>query len=137
MYPSLKKASALTAASLQATPAVPSVANRDGRLHYHGTRYIHDGRSENPAEKLQAEADEACRNLRELEGLIGRAKDLCNLAERAPYTGGNWTATPTPQQAADIREARKVLEEFCRAWQPTFKQMEAAVERFNLKLRGS
>jgi hypothetical protein len=137
MYDSLKKASAIAATTMAATPQVAPTQNRDGRIHYRGEVHVPDLRGENPREKLAAEADEACRNLRELEGLIGRAKDLCNLAERAPYTGGNWTAEPTPQQAADIREARRVLEEFCRAWQPTFKQMEAAVEKFNLKLRGS
>ena len=56
-FPHLQKASALTQPSMSALPAVPADVNRAGRPFHHADVYIHDGRSENPVEKLRAEAD--------------------------------------------------------------------------------
>jgi hypothetical protein len=136
-YEAMKKASQIAAVTMS-SPAIPVIAPIV-RVCNAPKAYVPaaGGVTENPVEKLRVEFDQAVADLRELEGLIGRAKALCNLAEMAPYRAGNWNARPTPEEAAEIRRTRKALEDFSACLPATFKTMEQKLERFNLALRGN
>jgi hypothetical protein len=136
-YEAMKKAAGIAAVTMSssAVPVVVSEASRSGRRFYVGNEYVHgDAPRENPIEKLRAESDKATADLRELEGLIGRAKALCDLAERR---NGNWSVAPTPEETREIARTRKALEEFTACLPATFKTMIDKLERFNLALRGN
>lgn len=135
MYESMKKAAAMAAPTMAATPVVAPIGNRAGRRFYSGDEYVHTGPLENPSEKLRGEVAQAQSDLDELRHLISRAKALCDRAERAPYQGGDWSATPTPEQKREIARARKALEDFSSLLPSTFKTWIDRLEKFNVQLR--
>ena len=132
MYEAMKKAASIALPTMAATPQVPFVA----KLCNASRAYVPapGSATENPSERLRAEASQAQADLDEIQSLISRAKQLCNNAERKPFVERGWTATPTPEEAAEIRRCRESLDAFTAVLPTAFRAMIDAVERMNLQL---